>query len=123
PFRIISPSNAVSWSGLRTINWNVAGTTNAPINATNVNILLSTDGGQTFPLLLASNVANNGAATVWLPNVTTASARIKVQAANNIFFDISRNNFAITPSSADLAISATVSATNVNAGTNLIYTV
>jgi hypothetical protein len=103
PFRITLPSSAVSWSGWHTINWNVAGTASAPVNASNVNIFLSTDGGQTFPLLLASNVPNNGAATVLLPNLTTSLARVKVQAADNIFFDISRANFSITSSSAKSA--------------------
>jgi uncharacterized repeat protein (TIGR01451 family) len=123
PFRITSPSNVVTWSGFRTITWNSAGTANAPINATNVDILLSTDGGQTFPILLASNALNNGAATVLLPNVTTSLARVKVQAVGNIFFDISHTNFSIMPSSADLAVSIKSSATNLNAGTNLVFTV
>jgi hypothetical protein len=97
PFRITAPMNGVSWSGQGTVNWNVAGTASAPINTASVNIFLSTDGGQTFPFLLASNVPNMGSATVSLPNVSTASARVKVQASDNIFFDISRGNFSIAP--------------------------
>jgi Metallo-peptidase family M12B Reprolysin-like len=97
PFRITSPTNGTSWSGQGTITWNVAGTAAVPINAANVNIFLSSDGGQTFPFLLASNLPNTGTATISLPNISTASARVKVQGSDNIFFDISHGNFSITP--------------------------
>ena len=71
----------------------------APVNCTNVNIKLSLDGGNTFPITLKSNTPNNGAANIILPMNTTAQARIKVVAANNIFFDISDANFNITAAS------------------------
>ncbi len=97
PFRITSPNTAVVWNALEnhTVSWDVAGTNSAPINCQNVNIELSTDGGQSFTSLLASNTPNDGSKTVALPNMPSATARIKVSCSNNIFFDINDADFEI----------------------------
>jgi len=97
PFVVTGPAATAMLSGEQSITWNVAGTTNAPINAASVNIILSTNGGRSFPIVLASNAPNSGACTVLFPLVTTSAARIKVQAADNIFFAISPANFSIVP--------------------------
>ena len=78
------------------ITWDVANTDVSPVNATHVNILLSMDGGYTYPITLATNVENNGATTVLVPQgVATNSARVRIQASSSIFFDISNKNFKI----------------------------
>lgn len=91
------------WSGgsAETVTWQVAGTNAAPINTTQVNILVSTDGGYTFTPLV-SGTANDGSETITVPATATAQARIRVEAANgtgigagNTYFDINDANFTI----------------------------
>jgi len=80
PFSVTSPNTAVSYVGgsTQTITWAVASTTAAPVSCANVKISLSTDGGQTFPTVLAASTANDGTEALVIPNTPTTSARIKV---------------------------------------------
>jgi hypothetical protein len=98
PFVITAPNTNVSVAGgaTQTVTWNVANTTAAPVNAANVKISLSTDGGQTFPTVLLASTPNDGTQAVTIPNTGTTTARIKIEAVGNIFFDISDANFTIT---------------------------
>jgi hypothetical protein len=77
------------------VTWQVAGTDQAPINVRFVDIVLSTDGGQTFPTVLVQNVPNDGQHTVALPSVNTSTARFMVRSVGNVFFAISPTNFPI----------------------------
>ncbi len=98
PFVITAPNTVATFAGgsQTTVTWNVANTTAAPVSCANVKISFSTDGGYTFPIVLANSVANNGSALVTLPNIATTQGRIKVEAVGNIFFDISDANLTIT---------------------------
>ena len=99
PFIVTAPNAAVNWTGgtVQTITWDVANTTAAPVSCALVNLRLSLDGGLTYPVTLAANVANSGTVSVTVPNVATTTARVLVEAADNYFFDISNVNFAIAP--------------------------
>lgn len=114
PFKVTAQDSlfiAPDWQAntMQTVTWNVAGTTAAPISTANVNILLSTDGGQTFPTTLVANTPNDGTQQVLVPNSPTTTARIKVEAVGNIFFDINNVNFTITaPVAADVSVSGRV---------------
>lgn len=79
------------------VNWDVANTDQAPVNCQFVNIRLSLDAGLTYPLLLAQNTPNSGTAFVHLPDTSVEFARLMVEAADNIFFDINDFNFEIVP--------------------------
>jgi hypothetical protein len=104
PFAVTAPNTAISVPASSNFNvtWNVSG------NAVNVKISLSTDGGNTFPTLLAASTPNDGSEMVLIPNMPTSTARIKVEAVGNIYFDISDTNFSIT-GTAPLALATAVS--------------
>lgn len=100
PFLVMYPnSNTESFkSGEEvTMTWDVANTDGDKVNCKSVNIRLSTDGGQTFPYLLVAATPNDGSEKVFIPNVTSNAARVRVEAADNIFFDLSNENFVIAP--------------------------
>ena len=98
PFLVTSPNTAVSLPGAstQTVTWNVANTDVAPVSTGNVKISLSVDSGHTYPFLLAGSTPNTGSASVVLPMVGTTHARIKIEAVDNVFFDVSNADFAIT---------------------------
>jgi hypothetical protein len=122
PFALTAPNTSVTVTPLSavTVTWNVANTAASPVNATNVRITLSTDGGQTFPTVLAASVPNDGSHVVAMPNVQTSTARIRVEAVGNIFFDVSDVNFAISgaPPAATLDLDGSTSATRYDALTD-----
>ncbi|AZA82496.1 hypothetical protein C1637_08120 [Chryseobacterium lactis] len=97
PFRVTAPSTAVSWMGnsSQTITWDVANTTAAPVSCANVSILLSTDGGLTYPTTIVASTPNDGSETITIPDVNTTQARIMVAGAGNVFFNINPVNFRI----------------------------
>lgn len=107
PFALTAPNTAVSWAvgSTQTVTWNVAGTTGNGVNAANVDILLSTDGGNTYPITLASAVPNDGSHDIVVPDNQGTQNRVMVKGSNHIFFDISNANFTI---SGAVACNATV---------------
>lgn len=102
PFLVSSPNTAVSLNAgtNQTVTWDVAGTTANGVNATYVDLFLSSDGGFTYPIQLASKVPNDGSETITVPNNIGSNNRIMVKGYKHIFFDISNASFTIaTPSS------------------------
>lgn len=118
-----APGLNVTANSTMNVMWDVNNTNNIK---NQVNIMLSLDGGYTYPITLASNTPNNGSKDVIIPNVpSTATARIKVVAVlnnNAEFFDISDNNFEISSSCAAYysyaypanSITATMGSTQAN---------
>lgn len=98
PFLVQSPNTGEEvWKAGDdvTVTWDVARTNLAPVNCRYVTIRLSVDGGFTYPFLLAENAPNDGSERVSVPNMISNNARIRVEAVDNVFFDISNKNFSI----------------------------
>lgn len=107
PFLVTVPdATGIIWpiGGSEMVSWDVAGTDSAPVNCATVDILLSTDGGLTYPTTLASGVANNGSASIIVPNAASTTCRVMVVCSDNVFFDISNQDFEIQISDPDFAI-------------------
>lgn len=97
PFKFTSQNTVgQSWTlgSTQTITWAVNNTNTLP-GAQNVNIKLSTDGGLTFPVILASNVPNNGTATVTAPWTSAPKCRLLIEPTNNKFYAVNSKPFAI----------------------------
>ena len=98
PFRITSqPGGTVFAAGAFVpVEWDVAGTDAGDIGVTAVDILLSTDGGRTFPTTLVEGTLNDGSEGVTLPaDLETSVARFLVRPVGNVFYAMSPNNFQV----------------------------
>lgn len=101
PFIVTSQNTAnVVWTVGSEVNvtWDVANTDTFPVNTTEVEILLSTNGGQTFDNSLLVT-PNDGQVNFILPNVDRSEeARIIVKAVDNVFYAVNERNFTIEKS-------------------------
>jgi len=120
PFLIGNVTGTQTAGGSLGVTWAVANTNVAPINTSQVNLLISYDGGVTFRTLLA-NTDNDGSENVTLPpGIDTTRARIQVAAANgnnittdNTYFDITDANFEIDAGAAAVTVTVSGSPTDL----------
>lgn len=106
PFYVTAPNGGETLEGSTTVTWNVGGGSVSP----NVNIYLSTDGGETWPTLLLANTPNDGSQTVNLPAINSNTCRIIVAAASSVFYDMSNSNFTVQSTTALQSVSVEKSA-------------
>jgi len=104
PFAVLSPGKATRGVGGQALHvrWDVAGTTDAPIDCHFLDIDLSLDGGRTWlPTPLATDEKNDGEADVILPAVPTQTeqGRLRVRCDWRPFFAVSPGDFTIVPGS------------------------
>ncbi|WP_185290371.1 reprolysin-like metallopeptidase [Chryseobacterium lactis] len=100
PFAVTSQNTTTTYAGgsSQTVTWDVAGTTANGVNTANVDILWSTDSGNTWTTLLAGT-PNDGSQAVTIPNATTTTGRIMVKGSNHIFFDVNNANISVNAGS------------------------
>ncbi len=99
PFEVTFPGSGESYIAgeLVEITWDVANTDQSPVNEGYVDILFSFNRGLSFPIVLMERTPNTGSALVQLPNTGGPWNRIKVRASDNIFFNVSQQNFGLDP--------------------------
>ncbi|AFK04511.1 hypothetical protein Emtol_3382 [Emticicia oligotrophica DSM 17448] len=102
PFTLTSPNggNVLNAGSSLIITWQVNGT---DVLSSNVKILLSIDGGNSFPIILVANTPNDNNEIVTVPNnvASSTTCRIKIVSLNDTtfeFFDVSDSNFTISSS-------------------------
>lgn len=100
PFAVTSQNSATTYTGgsSQTVTWDVAGTTANGVNTANVDILWSTDNGNTWTTLLSAT-PNDGSQAVTIPNVSTTTGRLMVKGSNHIFFDVNNANISVNAGS------------------------
>ena len=88
-FSVDNITDGWEYGNTYSVSWNPSATYSEPVNCSTVDIYLSLDGGD-FDLLIAEGVPNELASTdIICPNVTSANARIKIKASDNVFFNVS----------------------------------
>ena len=77
------------------ITWDVAGTTENGINVSHVNILMSIDGGRTFPIILSSNTSNDGSQNINVPDTSASKCFVMIEAVDGHFYAVNSRVFSI----------------------------
>lgn len=104
PFTVTSQTGSQVWAQgtTQTVTWNVANTNAAPVSCEKVDILLSTDGGLTWDVVLVEGTANDGSQDIVVPGNITSNGRIIVRCSDNIFYNVSQGVVEVTPPPCDI---------------------
>jgi hypothetical protein len=119
PFLVSSQATPTTYAGgsTQTVTWAVNNTAGL---APNVRITMSTDGGDTFGQVLAASTPNDGSHDVVIPDVATTEGWIKVEAVDNVFFDL--NDAPITvPSGLEVVDPADAASTQYSDGVDITF--
>lgn len=125
PFAVTSQNTATTWleGQTATVTWNVSGTTDNGINCANVDILMSYDGGLTYPVILANTVSNDGSQDIVVPSGTTSTARFMIKGSGNIFFDVNNANITVDPGGPTFNLSRNPASHTICVGQSKSFTV
>ncbi|TKS55873.1 zinc-dependent metalloprotease [Mesohalobacter halotolerans] len=99
PFKVTSQDqDGIVWNlgDTETITWDVAGTDANGVDAAEVDILVSTNGGISFDQVLLANTPNDGSEDITVPaGIVGSNCRLMVRASDNIFFALNEKFFNI----------------------------
>ena len=122
PFTLLTPNGGEVVGESKTIRWDVSQTDIAPINASQVEIFLSTNGGVSFATSLGVT-ENDGLASVsFPPGIQSSTARIMIRAKDNIFYDVSDANFNLDSDKPVPPAPTDTTLTPVNGGVSVAFT-
>ncbi len=115
PFIVTSQNTATTWleSESVTITWDVANTDASPVSCSDVDILLSYDGGLTYTATMIAGTDNDGSEIVAVPLGVTSTARVMVKCSDNVFFDINDTDITINSGAPSYSINANPSSGSV----------
>lgn len=116
-FTVTAPAAAAVFNGGSTTNvtWTVGGGS----VAANVRILFvtsSTNYQNGTVTVLSASTPNDGSETVTLPNVSTTTGRIVVEAVGNIFYDVNPGNFTVNMVNNPVPVLVSISPNSSTAG-------
>ncbi len=125
PFQVTSHGSNITYNAFdnATVTWNVAGTNTGAVNTPNVDILLSLDGGYTYPVTIATATANDGSETISIPNNATTSGKIMVRGSGNIFYALNGGNITINGLTNDYTLVPQTTTQTVCPTNNATYTI
>ena len=100
PFSITSQESSPTYAAgsVQTLMWNTGGTETGRIVADKVDVYYSVDGGQTFPILIAQGLTNDGEANIQIPATPTTQGRIMIRPQNQIFLAVNSSDITVTQS-------------------------
>lgn len=97
PFAVTSQNvSNTGWilGSSQTITWSV-NSSNLLSGAAYVNIKLSTDGGLTFPIFLATNTPNDGSEVITAPTTVAKNCRVLIEPTANVFYAVNSVPFTL----------------------------
>lgn len=92
-----SVDTPAEWRALseQTVTWGIGDTLSAPINCSNVDILLITDTDNPIETTVLMQTPNDGQQNINVPNVTGESARLVLRCSDNVFYALSAEAFTV----------------------------
>jgi hypothetical protein len=93
-FNIDTPSQ---WQGSseQTVTWDVGDTLSAPLNCSDVDILLIADTNNPLKIMVLSQTPNDGQQNIRVPNIISSEARLVLKCSHNVFYALSAEKFSI----------------------------